>query len=104
MPVLLLLFSFLQTIEQALEQHWSPCASKTFDSRPTFVYLTISFYYFRIALPRVRPHMSLLYSLERGWLQVLSKSQPILAELLSHGPEEQQQLGYVHTLREICQQ
>jgi tagatose-6-phosphate ketose/aldose isomerase len=48
--------------------------------------------------------MSLLYSLERGWLQVLCKSQPILAEMLSHGPAEQQQLGYVHTLREICQQ
>src|SRR5258708_23525071 len=48
--------------------------------------------------------MSLLYSLERGWLQVLCKSQPMLAEMLSHGPVEQGQLGYVHTLREICQQ
>ena len=48
--------------------------------------------------------MSLLYSLEHGWSEVLCKSQPILAEMLSQRPEVQQQLGYVHTLREICQQ
>ncbi len=44
------------------------------------------------------------YSLEHGWLEVLCKSQPILGEMLSRGPEEQRRLGYFHTLREICQQ
>jgi tagatose-6-phosphate ketose/aldose isomerase len=48
--------------------------------------------------------MSSLYSLDHGWLEVLCKSQPILAEMQSRGPEEQRRLGYFHTLREICQQ
>jgi tagatose-6-phosphate ketose/aldose isomerase len=48
--------------------------------------------------------MSSLYSLEHGWLEVLCKSQPILAEMLSRSPEEQRRLGYLHTLREISQQ
>lgn len=41
---------------------------------------------------------------EQRWLEVLGKSQPILGEMLSRGSEEQRQLGYIHTLREICQQ
>jgi tagatose-6-phosphate ketose/aldose isomerase len=48
--------------------------------------------------------MSSLFSLEHDWLQLLSKSQPIVAEMLALDPEEQRRLGYVHTLREICQQ
>jgi len=48
--------------------------------------------------------MSLLYSLERGWSEALCKSQPVLGEMLSRGPEEQRRLGYFHTLREIYQQ
>jgi tagatose-6-phosphate ketose/aldose isomerase len=48
--------------------------------------------------------MSSLFSLEHDWLQLLSKSQPIVAEMLAQDPEEQRRLGYVHTLREICQQ
>jgi tagatose-6-phosphate ketose/aldose isomerase len=48
--------------------------------------------------------MSSLFSLEHDWLQLLSKSQPIVAEMLARDPEEQRRLGYVHTLREICQQ
>jgi len=48
--------------------------------------------------------MSSLLSLEHDWLQLLSKSQPIVAEMLARDPEEQRRLGYVHTLREICQQ
>ena len=37
------------------------------------------------------------------WLQTLSKSQPIAAEMMARSPEEQHRLGYFHTLREICQ-
>jgi tagatose-6-phosphate ketose/aldose isomerase len=48
--------------------------------------------------------MSSPYSLENGWLQELSQSQPTLAERLARNPEEQRRLGYFHTLREICQQ
>lgn len=48
--------------------------------------------------------MSSLFSLEHDWLQLLSKSQPIVAEMLARDPEEQRRLGYVQTLREICQQ
>jgi tagatose-6-phosphate ketose/aldose isomerase len=48
--------------------------------------------------------MSSLSSLQRDWLQLLFKSQPIVAEMLARDPEEQRRLGYVHTLREICQQ
>jgi D-galactosamine 6-phosphate deaminase/isomerase len=48
--------------------------------------------------------MSSLSSLQHDWLQLLFKSQPIVAEMLARDPEEQRRLGYVHTLREICQQ
>jgi tagatose-6-phosphate ketose/aldose isomerase len=48
--------------------------------------------------------MSSVLSLEHDWLQLLSKSQPIAAEMLAKDPEDQRRLGYVHTLREICQQ
>lgn len=41
---------------------------------------------------------------EPEWLRTLSEAQPIVAELLRRSPEEQQRLGYFHTLREICQQ
>ena len=48
--------------------------------------------------------MSSLDSLEHDWVQLLSESQPFAAEMLARDPEEQRRLGYVHTLREICQQ
>ena len=48
--------------------------------------------------------MSTVFSVESEWLGALSKRQPKAAELLSRNPEEQQRLGYFHTLREICQQ
>lgn len=41
---------------------------------------------------------------ETEWLQSLSQAQPIVAEMLARTPQEQQHLGYFHTLREICQQ
>ncbi len=41
---------------------------------------------------------------EPNWLRVLSERQPIVAELLARSVEEQRELGYFHTLREICQQ
>lgn len=37
-------------------------------------------------------------------LKALAQRQPKAAELLSKSPEAQRQLGYFHTLREICQQ
>jgi len=37
-------------------------------------------------------------------LQIAVQSQDSVAELLARTPEEQQHLGYFHTLREICQQ
>ncbi len=43
-------------------------------------------------------------TLEHDWLQTLARSQSFAAELLARSPEEQQRLGYFHTLREICQQ
>ena len=42
--------------------------------------------------------------LEPEWLRTLSQSQPKVAELLGKSPEQQRDLGYFHTLREICQQ
>src|SRR6266571_3851224 len=42
--------------------------------------------------------------LEPEWLHTLLQSQPKVAELLRKSPEQQRQLGYFHTLREICQQ
>lgn len=41
---------------------------------------------------------------ESEWLRALAKRQSKAAELLAKSPEEQQRLGYFHTLREICQQ
>lgn len=41
---------------------------------------------------------------EPEWLRTLVKSQPKAAELLARSEDEQRQLGYFHTLREICQQ
>jgi len=41
---------------------------------------------------------------ESEWLRALTKRQPKAAELLAKSSEEQQRLGYFHTLREICQQ
>ena len=41
---------------------------------------------------------------QADWLQTLSKSQPIAAEMPARSPEEQHRLGYFHTLREKCQQ
>jgi len=37
-------------------------------------------------------------------LQIAAQSQDSVAELLARTPEEQQHLGYFHTIREICQQ
>jgi tagatose-6-phosphate ketose/aldose isomerase len=48
--------------------------------------------------------MSTVSSLESEWLRALVQQQPKLAELLGTRPEEQQRLGYFHTLREILQQ
>jgi tagatose-6-phosphate ketose/aldose isomerase len=42
--------------------------------------------------------------LEHDLLQELARSQDSVAALLARSPEEQQRLGYFHTLREICQQ
>jgi tagatose-6-phosphate ketose/aldose isomerase len=39
-----------------------------------------------------------------AWLDELSASQPVFAELLSESPATQEERGYFHTLREICQQ
>jgi tagatose-6-phosphate ketose/aldose isomerase len=44
------------------------------------------------------------HSLEQSWLEELGRFQPVLAEMLARRPEEQQRMGYFHTLREICQQ
>ena len=41
---------------------------------------------------------------EPEWLRPLSERQPVVAEMLGRGSEEQRRLGYFHTLREICQQ
>ena len=48
--------------------------------------------------------MSTVPLVEPKWLQALAQRQPRAAELLSKSPDEQQRLGYFHTLREICQQ
>jgi len=44
------------------------------------------------------------HSLEQSWLEELGSLQPVVYEMLARDPQEQQQLGYFHTLREICQQ
>lgn len=41
---------------------------------------------------------------EVDWLRALSEAHPRAKELLERSVAEQQQLGYFHTLREICQQ
>ncbi len=43
-------------------------------------------------------------SLEQSRLEELGRFQPVLAQILARKPEEQQRMGYFHTLREICQQ
>ena len=48
--------------------------------------------------------MSTVPLVEAKWLQVLAQRQTRAAELLSRSSDEQQRLGYFHTLREICQQ
>src|SRR6266851_7462201 len=48
--------------------------------------------------------MSTTPLVEAEWLRKLSQSQSQAAELLAPSAEEQQQLGYFHTFREICQQ
>ena len=45
-----------------------------------------------------------VFSSDSDWLRALAERQPKLAELLSKSPDEQRRLGYLHTLREICQQ
>ena len=45
-----------------------------------------------------------VFSSDSDWLRALAERQPDLAELLSKSPDEQRRLGYLHTLREICQQ
>jgi tagatose-6-phosphate ketose/aldose isomerase len=48
--------------------------------------------------------MSFRTLVEPVWLRMISDRQPIVAELLGKSIEVQKQLGYFHTLREICQQ
>ena len=48
--------------------------------------------------------MSSTTLVEPEWLRMISDRQPIVAELLGKSIEDQKQLGYFHTLREICQQ
>ena len=48
--------------------------------------------------------MSSQYSSGQGWLEELGRFQPVVYEMLARNPQEQQHLGYFHTLREICQQ
>jgi tagatose-6-phosphate ketose/aldose isomerase len=45
-----------------------------------------------------------VFSSDSDWLRALAERQPELAELLSTSPDEQRRLGYLCTLREICQQ
>src|SRR5437764_14958082 len=48
--------------------------------------------------------MSSQYSSEQSWLVELGRFQPVAYEMLARDPQEQQQLGYFHTLREVRQQ
>jgi tagatose-6-phosphate ketose/aldose isomerase len=48
--------------------------------------------------------MSTTSLVQPEWLRTLAQRQAKAAELLAKSPEEQQRLGYFHTLREICQQ
>jgi D-galactosamine 6-phosphate deaminase/isomerase len=48
--------------------------------------------------------MSTTSLVQPEWLRTLAQRQAKAAELLAKSPEEQQRLGYSHTLREICQQ
>src|SRR5215472_14787650 len=74
-----------------------------FDSPFTFVYFTITFYYFRSDF---RMHITTQSSScsQKDWLSQLAQAQHITRELLERDEEEQRRLGYFHTLREICQQ
>lgn len=48
--------------------------------------------------------MSILSFPESEWLRILAARQSKLAELLAESADEQGKQGYLHTLREICQQ
>jgi len=48
--------------------------------------------------------MPILSLAEPEWLRSISKTQSTAEELLARTPDEQNRLGYFHTLREICQQ
>jgi len=48
--------------------------------------------------------MPILSLAEPEWLRSISKTQSKAEELLARTPDEQNRLGYFHTLREICQQ
>lgn len=48
--------------------------------------------------------MPILSLAEPEWLRSISKTQSKAEELLASTPDEQNRLGYFHTLREICQQ
>lgn len=48
--------------------------------------------------------MQTVANYDSSWLPELVESQPKAAELFSRKPNEQENLGYFHTLREICQQ
>src|SRR6184192_4689787 len=41
---------------------------------------------------------------QNEWQRTLARDQAKAAELFGHSEEEQQRLGYFHTIREICQQ
>src|SRR5258708_7349130 len=69
-------------------------------SEISFVYFSRCFYYFLISKSSSRRKLMV----KQDPLQVAAQSQDNLAELLARTPEEQQHLGYFHTLREICQQ
>src|SRR5437763_8128139 len=42
--------------------------------------------------------------IQNEWQRALARDQAKAAELFGHSEEEQQRLGYFHTIREICQQ
>ena len=73
---------------------------KAFDPSTAFVYCIRCFHCFRIfALVVPEGNMP-----EQDLLQRLARSQDSVAALVARSPEDQQGLGYFHTLREICQQ
>jgi len=73
---------------------------KAFDPLMAFVYCIRCFYCFRIsAVVVLQGNMP-----EEDFLQRLARSQDSVAALVARSPEDQQRLGYFHTLREVCQQ